>query len=145
MEKFSDILKDLIEEKGKSLRQLAIDSGVSANQYSKYLRGSFPTLEVAVKIANYFNCSLDYLFGLTETFNHDKYRSKDVELKVFVPRYLKELEYINLSHYKFSQLHNVSESNLRHWQYGDVPKIETLIFLSKNLSTSIDYLVGRIN
>ena len=34
-------------------------------QYSRYLKGSIPTIETTLKIAKYFECSLDYLFGLS--------------------------------------------------------------------------------
>ena len=34
-------------------------------QYSRYLKGPIPTIETTFKIAKYFECSLDYLFGLS--------------------------------------------------------------------------------
>lgn len=56
MEKFIDILNDLIIERGLSLRKLSDESGVSATQYCKYLKGVRPTLDVAIRISNYFKC-----------------------------------------------------------------------------------------
>lgn len=41
-------------------------------QYSKYLKGSVPTIDVAMEIAKYFDCSLDYLFGLSNTMESKK-------------------------------------------------------------------------
>ena len=52
--KFADVLKDLIEDKGLSLRKLATESGVSAVQYGKYLKGVYPKIFVAERIARYF-------------------------------------------------------------------------------------------
>ncbi|MFQ6749279.1 MAG: helix-turn-helix domain-containing protein, partial [Clostridia bacterium] len=49
MEKLCFVLKDLIQEKDLSLRGLAEESGVSATQYSMYLRGTFPTIDSAVR------------------------------------------------------------------------------------------------
>ncbi len=66
MEKFVDILNDLIIDKGLSLRKLAEESHISANQYSKYLKGTIPTIPVAIRLADYFNHSVDFLFGLVE-------------------------------------------------------------------------------
>ena len=63
---FNEVLEDLILEKNLSLRQLAKESKVSAMCYSKYLNGSIPNVKNAITIANYFKCSLDYLFGLSE-------------------------------------------------------------------------------
>lgn len=144
MEKFADNLKDLIFDKGLSLRKLATVSGVTAIQYSKYLRGAFPYLEVAVRIANYFECSLDYLFGITETKDYKRYKNKNYSLENFIERYDELLKQNNISHYKFAMKNGLSESCLRHWKYGQTPKIESLIIIAENLGGSIDYLVGRI-
>jgi transcriptional regulator with XRE-family HTH domain len=139
--KFSDILKDLIDESDLSLRKLATQSNVSANQYSKYLRGSFPTIDVAVRIANYFDCSLDYLFGLTDVKKHCVFRNCDLSL--FVCRYIELLKDNDITHWKFAQKYGLSESCLRHWKCGEIPKIESLIIIASNLYCSLDYLVGR--
>ena len=141
MEKFSDILNDLIIDKGLSLRKLAEDSGISANQYSKYLKGAVPTIPVAVRLANYFKHSVDYLFGLCD---EDIYITKqNYDLSKFVNRYEKLLKTNKTTHWKFAKQHGLSESALRHWKYGDIPQIQSLIIISVNLSTSIEYLIGR--
>ena len=143
MDKFADILRDLIDDKELSLRKLAKESKVSAIQYSKYLRGSYPTIDVAVRIANYFECTLDYLFGISD--NNKKFKQESYDISKFLPRYLNLLKEHNTTHWKFAKSINISESCLRHWQYGDKPKIETLIHIAMNLSCSIDYLIGRID
>ena len=73
MENFNENLKYLIEDSGLSLRKLAKESGVSAMQFSRYLHGSIPTIDITLKIANYFNCSLDDLFSLDENKNSKNY------------------------------------------------------------------------
>ena len=142
MEKFSDILNDLIIDKGLSLRKLAEESKVSANQYSRYLKGAIPTVHVAIKLANYFKRSLDYLFGLNDD-NKDYIPCNNYDLSKFVERYENLLELNKISHWKFAKHYGLSESALRHWKYGDTPKIESLVIIAINLSTSIEYLVGR--
>ena len=143
MENFSEILNDLIIESGLSLRKLATQSNVSAIQYSKYLRGVCPSIDVVVRIANYFDCSVDYLFGLSDKKSIKHFDSYN--LTVFVDRYKECLEQNNISHWKFAQKYGLSESALRHWQYGDSPSIASLVTIAKNLSVSIDYLIGRTN
>lgn len=143
MDKFSEILKELITEKEMSLRKLAEASKVSAIRYSKYLKGAMPRIDVAIRIAQYFDCSLDYLFGLSDEKTYKKYESYD--MSKFVERYSLLLRENQISHWKFAKNNNISESSLRHWKYGDIPKIDTLIIIAKGLKSSIDYLVGRIN
>ena len=72
MENFSEILSDLISTKELSLRGLAKESGVSAVQYSRYLKGQLPKVPTAVKIADYFDVSLDYLFGITDIMARER-------------------------------------------------------------------------
>ena len=141
MEKFSEILNDLIVDKGLSLRKLSEDSGISANQYSKYLKGSIPTIPVAVRLSNYFKHSIDFLFGLND---EDEYVPKfEYDLSKFVDRYEAILKMNQTTHWKFARKYGLSESSLRHWKSGYVPKIENLIIIALNLSTSIEYLIGR--
>ena len=142
MEKFNEILNDLIIDSGLSLRKLSKDSGISANQYSKYLKGSIPTLAVAIRLANYFKRSLDYMFGISD--NNKNYIPKfDYNLDNFVSRYENLLHINSTTHWKFSKKYGLSESSLRHWKYGNTPKIESLMIIALNLSTSIEYLIGR--
>ena len=140
---FNEVLEDLIIEKNLSLRQLAKESEVSAMCYSKYLNDSIPNVKNAVKIANYFKCSLDYLFGLSEERCCNFKNQYDISL--FLERYNKVLTKNNITHWKFCKKFVLNESLLRHWENGDIPSISTLIVIATNLSVSIDYLVGRVD
>ena len=142
MDKFSEILNDLILETGLSVNKIAKESKISATQLGKYLKGSYPSVEIAIKIGNYFNCSLDYLFGISE--NKTK-KFKNYDLSLFLKRYLKVLAENNISNWKFMQQHNLSESSFRRWRKGEKPSIPYLIVIAKDLSTSIDYLIGGKN
>ena len=143
MDEFREILKDLILEKGCSLRKLAKDSGVSAMQYSRYLRGSIPTIAIVLKIGQYFDCSLDYLFGLSIEKNKDKYKTYDYDIFQFVDRYLKLLDENNTTHYKFSKNNLLNESIIRHWKAGRTPRLDVVYVIAKKLGGSMDELIGR--
>ena len=63
-----DNLKKLREQKGITQVKLAIDLEVSQELISRYELGtSFPQPQMLIKLAKYFNCSVDYLLGLTAT------------------------------------------------------------------------------
>ena len=143
MEAFIDNLKDLIFKSGLSLRELSKESGVSAMQFSRYLRGFIPTVGVTLKIAKYFDCSLDFLFGLTDVQNSKKYKTHDKDMSKFIDRYFQLLDKNNISHYKFIKDSNFDESILRHWKAGSTPRLDVIYFIAKNLNGSIDYLIGR--
>lgn len=143
MDTFIDNLKDLIDETGLSLRQLAKKSGVSAMQYSRYLNGSIPTIDTTLKIAKYFNCSLDYLFGLSEDKNNKRYKTYDYIFSCFLDNYRKLLDENKISHYKFMKNSNYDESIIRHWKAGSIPRLDIIYYIAKNLGGSIDELIGR--
>ena len=140
MDELCFILKDLIQEKDLSLRGLAEESGVSATQYSTYLRGAMPTIDSAARICDFFGCSIDYLCGLSEQRTS---KARGYDMQHFLERYQKALAANKTTHWKFCKQNGISESTLRHWQAGQTPKLETLIKIADGLSVSIDYLVGR--
>lgn len=61
-------LKKLREQKGITQVKLATDLEVSQELISRYeLGSSFPQPQMLIKLSKYFNCSVDYLLGLTNT------------------------------------------------------------------------------
>lgn len=66
--KFSTKLRDLIEEKGITKQKLSEEIGVSRQAISQYCDGStVPNADKFLKIAEFFDVSLDYLVGKTES------------------------------------------------------------------------------
>ena len=57
-------IKDLRREKGLSLRAMCAEINVPASTLSQYERGvREPNISMLIKLANYFNVSVDYLIG----------------------------------------------------------------------------------
>ena len=143
MEVFIENLRDLITETNKSLRQLAVESNVPAMQFSRYLNGSIPTIETTLKIAKYFECSLDYLFGLSNDKETNKYKTYDYDISKFLGNYDKLLKQNNITHYKFMKSSGYDESIIRHWKSGSIPRLDIIYYIAKNLGGSMDNLIGR--
>lgn len=75
-------LKILRTKKNISQLKLSMDLELSQELISQYELGkSIPTIANLVKLANYFNCSTDYLLGLTNDFSKKSDLKKD-ELEV---------------------------------------------------------------
>ncbi len=142
---FIETLKELIEEKETSLRQIAKISDFSSGQLSEYLHGAYPTVEKAIKLAKFFDCSLDYLFGLSEERNYKSYNERQFDINLFIERYQKLLKENKTTHYKFAKRSELAESIIRHWRKGHKPLTDKLLFIAYGLNCSIDYLVGRID
>lgn len=61
---FPDILSDLISDSGKTLREIARESGIGPSQLSAYQSGTNePNMSTLLKLSNYFNVSVDFLVG----------------------------------------------------------------------------------
>ena len=59
-------IKELREEKHISQTKLAIDLGLNQNSVSRYENGERQAdYETLIKLADYFNVSVDYLLGRT--------------------------------------------------------------------------------
>lgn len=138
-EVFKENLKDLIEDKGLSLRKIEKESGISSSQYSRYLKGIIPSIEVLTKIAKYFNCSIDYLVGFEEDKGY--YKEHTFSIDKFLDNYSNYLSARNITHWKFAQANNFNEACLRHWKNGEVPKTTTLITIAQALNITLEELI----
>lgn len=95
MTNFAQRLKELRNKKDVSLDQVAnsID-GINKGSLSRYENGkSQPGIEATIKLADYFNCSLDYLTGRSDYINPDLLVNND---------FTDIIE-------EFNQLHNLSK------------------------------------
>ena len=65
--KFTDRLQELKKQKNVMQKTVADEVGVSLRAYQYYETGTNePTLSVLVRIADYFDVSLDYLVGRSD-------------------------------------------------------------------------------
>ena len=73
-------LRKLRENKNITQLKLATDLEVTQELISRYeLGSSFPQPQMLIKLANYFNCSVDYLLGLTTITTPIKYLTSDAK------------------------------------------------------------------
>lgn len=69
MEAFKQRLKELREEAGVSMQKLADAVGVSSAAVCKWENGlAEPKVYYIVKLADFFNCSADYILGRADDF-----------------------------------------------------------------------------
>lgn len=99
---FSTTLHSLRKEKNVTQEQLAQNLGVSPQAVSKWENGSYPEGDLLPAIADFFDVSIDYLYGRSD-------REKTIEQKVFDAVYestVKEFEETGKSdeHFKTADL-----------------------------------------
>ncbi|MEG1806457.1 MAG: helix-turn-helix transcriptional regulator, partial [Clostridia bacterium] len=65
---FVDILNEYMEREDMTINQFSKRVGIVGNAISKWLSQEyFPTIDCVIKIADYMNCSIDYLFGFADS------------------------------------------------------------------------------
>lgn len=142
MQPIQEVLDDLMLEKDMSTFQLSKEMNMDYKQLSNYVKGRFsPSLKSAIKLADFFQCSLDYLCGLTDHRTFYNYSTPDF---LFFERYKKILKERNITHYKLAKETDINVNDLRLWKHGKIPTLYNLIKIADYLSISIDGLIGRI-
>ena len=138
--KFKEILEDFIILENCSKRELDKRIDISSSQIIRYLQGVLPEFESAIKIANYFGCSLNYLFGL-----EDKKEKLNKKLKLdsynFINKYNKLLKDNNITHYALSKKIDICETSLRIWKQHKLPTTSAVIEIANYFCVSVDYLI----
>lgn len=65
----ADLIKKLLLEKNVTGKQMSTDLGLGVNTLSNIRRGDIKSVETFHLIADYLNCSVDYLLGRTNEPN----------------------------------------------------------------------------
>lgn len=142
---FSQNLKDFCIEKNINLKQLAELVNIQDSLLYKYDNGkSLPTIKNIVKLANFFDCSVNYFVGLTDKPKNITF-CNNYNKTLFYPRYSELLDKNNTTHYLLSKKLKFSMSSLRNWKNGGIPYLDTLCKLAQFFDVSVDYLIGRSN
>lgn len=131
----------------KSLKQkdLAKVLNVSEDRYSKYERGiNDLTLEMSNKIANFYDVSLDYLFGISN--KNTKVENTNIDLNIFKKRLLQLRKDNDLSQNEIGQKIGFPQTTYSGYETGtSIPTSFKTYYIAMYCNVSIDYLLGRTN
>ncbi len=138
--KIGERLTELMTERGISNKELAKVLGVSLGTVGYWKKGkNNMRLPQFIAIADYFNCSLDFLAGRSETVID------------FIPKerppFYTRLKHIladkKITKYRINTETKIKSSHFADWKNGTEPQIHSLIELADYLDVSLDYLLGR--
>ena len=139
MNEFQERLIDLLEENNMSRLKLALSLNITSTTINGYFnKNYYPTIDIAIKMADYFNCSLDYLFGL-----NDKKAPSNLNNRDFIDNFDLILKQNKLTISKGMKILQMSEYNYYRWKKGLFPKTNNLITIAKNFDVGLDFLVGN--
>ena len=137
---FGGRLSDLMLEKGVSSIKLGNAIGVSKSAINNWRSGKFQMyLSNLLKVADYFNCSLEYLVGRTE--NPLDYAPKPCP--PFYARFRAVMKERGKTRYGMNRDTAIKDSYFTEWASGSDPRVSSLIEAADYLGVTLDYLVGR--
>ena len=137
---FHERLTELMIEKGVNTVSLAAAIGVSDETVRRWKNGERDILlSQLVKLADYFQCSLDLLTGRSDTVLDYQVR----EMPPFYDSLRAVMAEKGVTRYKLVKDLPIYDGYFTNWKKGKSPNILTLIMLADYLDVTIDYLVGR--
>lgn len=140
MSDFSERLRELLADAGISMEQLSEKINVDVTTVRRWNRDAHSTfLSNLVALAGYFNCSLEFLAGRTET----KLDYTPQPCPPFYERFRELMKENGITRYRFTRTTRFKDQYFSKWKHGADPHLETLIELSDYFKCTIDYLVGR--
>lgn len=140
MNSFKERLNELLCDYQISRLKLAKIIGSTSTTINGYFnKNYYPTINIAIKISNYFKCSLDYLFGISDA----KYTDETND-NLFIDNFHFLIKQNNISVARTMRDMNMSEANYYRWRRGLFPKTNNLITITEYFSCSLDFLVGGV-
>lgn len=128
----------------KSQGEIADILGVKRNTYSKWENCIHDmSLEKSNELANYYECSLDYLLGLSHIRDYVPERNK-INYKLLAKRILEIRKKNSLTQEVLSSKLGFIQRTYAHYENGDrIPTTLKLLVIAQYYGVSSDYLVGR--
>ncbi len=138
---FGENLSDIMFDRNLTAELLAAAVNIDRSVIYKYLRKEcLPSLENIIVLADYFECSVDYLLGLTTV---NGFVSKKVA-QPFSERFKELLNSRGLTRYKFLKQIHFAKQSVDDWYNGKrVPTVENVIKLAEFFDCRVDYILGR--
>ncbi|PWM72796.1 MAG: hypothetical protein DBX59_05790 [Bacillota bacterium] len=142
MSHFGNNLKTLMSESDTSIYTLQTYLQMKSNSsIYKWLRGQTGIrLDTAIKLADFFACSLDFLML-------GKDENGKATFKPCPPFHFqlkKVMDEKGVTQYQLAKDSNIKSGHLYQWLHTDrVPQMNSVITLADYLHVTIDYLVGR--
>ena len=140
---FQNRFIDLVEETHNDAKTLAAEKiGITYVTFSKiYNYGILPKVAVLVRIADFFNVSMEYLLAHTDDDRFVRSEHPQTFQKRLI--LLKEEKGLK-SFYELAEKVHIHKSNISQWLLKNyIPEIESLEILADYFGVTLDYLLGR--
>lgn len=140
---FVENLELLRTEENLSKARLVQALEIDDNTLRFWLNGKFyPHPKRVMKTADFFKCSSDYLFGLTDTREF----TPKAETAAFIPRFTALEKENKLNDNRVAKYCGIGNSAVAKWRrFNRFPNTDTMLKLAELFNCSLEYLFGREN
>lgn len=145
MIKFGERLQEYMDDKNLNAPALAKILEIDRSNVTRYLLGErSPNFSTLLNILNLFNCSADYLLGITDyppdnVVFHEPTQPFNLRLRYVI-------EHCGYTQYRLDKKEGFSNSAIHYWLTGrKLPSMGSLIDLANKMNCSIDFILGRID
>lgn len=114
---------------------------IEPSAITKFLRAeSMPSADTLVKLADFFNCTTDYLLGISDIVDDRKFKKR--------PPFSEQIDILiafsGKSQYRFGKEAKLSDETFRRWRRGmNEASVDTLVKIAEYLKCSVDFVLGR--
>ncbi len=138
--KISENLRELMQNNGLNAKALSLEIGIDDSIIGDTINlKSMPKIETIIKLCKFFNCSIDFLLGRTDTLAPFS-KNQPLAFKIVFIK-LKNLNKTNVN--RVCKAIGVNTSLFYRWLNNKVkPSTESLIKLADHFGCSVDFLVG---
>lgn len=139
-------LKELRESNNLDLQDLSTLLNFEKDTYGKYER---EYIIIPIKhlnaLCNYFDVSIDYIFGFTNKTNYNNYQ-KEIDIKKVSKRLKEFRKDNNLTQEKLAKLLNVVKGTIGNYESARALIATPFLYtICKKYNISADYILGKVD
>lgn len=140
---FAECLLEVMSDANLNAPVLAKLIGTDRSNITRYLRAErAPSFNTFVKLLEFFNCSADYMLGLSD-FSIEK---EFLPVSKFDVRLIYVMKFTNTTQYGIEKKLHISGDSIYKWTHGKgLPSVDNLVKLANFMGVSVDFLLGRVN
>lgn len=143
---YSDRIKGLRADKGINQKDIAEILGLKRGHYSQYeTEYVIMPIKHLNTLSNYFNVSIDYLFGFSTEKSYPSI-NKEIDNKIVASRLKEFRKKEKLTQLKLASILNTNQSVIANYERGrTIIATPFLYTICSKYNVSADYLLGKIN
>lgn len=144
MNEFVDSLKEFMNCYNLNKLQLSRLLKISSTAVNAYFNSNcIPSINIAIRLCEIFDCSLDYLFGISDKVEKTYILNEITATENFTKHLEELLKENNKTVSGMMKDLDLDEYTFYHWKHGKVPMTINVIAISKYFDVSMDFLLGE--